>query len=432
MDKKQIFKTLINELKNQNTDEIKNKLITNMNEMYGIPEGVTNSFTVKNLDEKFFETTDIRLITLFIIEAFKVFGRQDKLSEYVTKGEQDEAKQYDYKSYSKKSNINLPMELFPVVPINNTYGTKLSVQQIAELVNSGIINYNFDIQREATLEIRTDKVIKKPTLNMKNIKEMEKLLLNDSLKESTIYLNAAPKTSLEGEELLYNNEDYSLVITEGSRLDVLDGFHRVLAAQRAYSNNTLLDFEFSVVFSNYTTSEAIRWQEQHSKATSWSKNRMIELQQDSKASKVVKAIKDSDVELERMIATSKHKNKNSLITYSYLTNIIDELFDIQTRREEVNLAEDLSKVLFLINELKEVNLTFKSQAIVKSFIKLYANSYNKEISEFTNFMEELLEYLRNHEYDFTMAGNKLKDNEKLADQKIEKLKNKIEKTEGIR
>ena len=116
-------------------------------------------------------------------------------------------------------------------------------------------------------------------------------LLNDSLKESTIYLNAAPTTSSVGDELIYDNSTYTLIVTEDTRIDVLDGFHRLLAVQRALRENPMIEFEFNVVFSNFTTSEAIKWQAQHSKATAWSKNRISEMQLENRASKVVKAIK---------------------------------------------------------------------------------------------------------------------------------------------
>ncbi|TBW72007.1 hypothetical protein EQ811_14455, partial [Staphylococcus capitis] len=157
--------------------------------------------------------------------------------------------------------------------VNDVYSTKMSVKELGAFMNSGIINYNFDIQREAKLEIRTDEIIKTPNINERNVREMVNHLLNDSLKESTIYLNAAPTTSSVGDELIYDNSTYTLIVTEGTRIDVLDGFHRLLSVQRALRENPMIDFEFNVVFSNFTTSEAIKWQAQHSKATAWSKNR---------------------------------------------------------------------------------------------------------------------------------------------------------------
>ena len=36
----------------------------------------------------------------------------------------------------------------------------MSVKELGAFMNSGIINYNFDIQREAKLEIRTGEIIK--------------------------------------------------------------------------------------------------------------------------------------------------------------------------------------------------------------------------------------------------------------------------------
>src|SRR5699024_7586905 len=243
MDKQTVFKNIITELKNQNNDSKIEQIAKNMEDLYNIPRGVPLSFIVKDLNQKFFESTDIRLITLFIIEAFKAFGRQEQLKNFITDGEVKESKQFDYEAFTKQNEISLPYNFSPVIPVNNVYSTKMSVREITEFINSGIINYNFDIQREAKLEVRTDKIIKKPSLNQKNIDEMESHLINDTLKESTLYFNAAPLTAQEGDELVYDPNSYTLTLTKGTRLDVIDGFHRVLACQKAYRENPTIDFE---------------------------------------------------------------------------------------------------------------------------------------------------------------------------------------------
>lgn len=405
MNKQEIFKQIVTTLKNQKTDEKQEKIATNMENLYGTPEGIINSFMVRTIDNKFFETTDIRLISQFIMEALKVLGRGEMINDVLTKGEQNEAKQYDFNAYAENRKIKLPIEFEPVVKVNNMYSTKITANQIAGLIGEGIINYNFDIQREAKLEIRTDKIIKKPTINQRNVNEMEKHLLNETLKESTIYLNAAPMTSKEGEELIYYPTEYKLMITEGTRLDVLDGFHRILAAQKASMVNPNIEFEFNVMFSNFTTTEAIKWQAQHSKATVWSQNRITEMQQESKASKVVKSIKDSNFELEKMIFTGKTitTGRDSLITFKYLEEIVEQYFNIETRRDEVLVIEQLSKILTQINDIKEINKSFRSQKIVEAFIKLFVEDFNKDFNAFTDFMDNI--YNQNLKNEITFSSN---------------------------
>lgn len=417
MERIEILKNVIQELKMQTSNEKFEKIAKNLQANHGVPQGVTQSFIIKELDERFVNTTDTRLINLFIMEAFKVFGREEKISDIMGIGEINESKQFDYTAFSKKSNVTLPIELSPVLLVNNEYSAKLSVQQIADLIGAGIINYNFDIQREAKLEMRLGEVVKVATINKKNISEMKQHLLNDTLKGSTIYLNATPLTATDGEELIYNPDNHTLMITEGTQLNVLDGYHRVLACQQAILENPLIDFEFNVVFSNFTTSEAIKWQGQHSKATPWSQNRIVEMQQESKGAKVVKAIKDSDFELEKIIGTASTSNKKEiLIGFSSLVSIIDKEFKPKNRREEVLLAEALQQILMTVNEIKNENKTFTSQLLVHEFISKYKNDYQENLKEYLDKLEEIKQKLSKTEFNFKLGKEK-----NSAEQTINKL-----------
>ncbi|PNZ56576.1 hypothetical protein CD110_13875, partial [Staphylococcus casei] len=86
MIKREILLNIVSELKNQKNDEFIEKIAKNMNLNYNIPEGVSISFTSRELDDSFFMNTDIRLITLYIMEAFKVMGRTEMLNDYILKG----------------------------------------------------------------------------------------------------------------------------------------------------------------------------------------------------------------------------------------------------------------------------------------------------------------------------------------------------------
>ena len=426
MEKREILLNVVSELRNQRSDELIEKIANNMYLNYNIPEGVAISFTSRSLDENFFDNTDIRLITLYIMEAFKVMGREEQLNKYVPKGEQQEAKQFDFNAYKKQDEIELPYEFTPALPVNDVYSTKMSVREISDFVNSGIINYNFDIQREAKLEKRTEGVIKVPTINQRNVNEMTRHLLNGTLKESTLYLNAAPTTSESGDELIYDPSEYTLILTEGTRVDVLDGYHRLLATQKAHRENPLIDFEFNVVFSNFTTSEAVKWQAQHSKATTWSKNRVTEMQQETKSAKVVKAIKDSDTEFESLIYTghSKQGMSNTLITYNELTKVVDEFYNITNRRDEVVAADELSKILLTVNEIKKTNSTLKSQIYIYAFVKLYKVDYNN-IEEYINFLNELLNYSYENKIDFTLTERNANQAKQKTYEKLKDIKKQI-------
>ncbi|WP_420802211.1 hypothetical protein [Staphylococcus hyicus] len=405
LDKQQAFKDLITELKNKNTDEFINKITDNLEQKFKIPVGVTRSFTARNIDKKFFEKTDIRLISLFVLEALEVMNREKFIDEIFTKGEINEIKQYDFHAYNQQDAIKLPYTFQPCIPVNTVYSTKISVKEISEFVNAGIINYNFDIQREAKLEIRTNKIVKNPTLNRRNIKEMENLLLKDALKESTLYFNAAPLTSHDGDELVYDPNDFSLTITEGTRIDVIDGFHRVLAAQNAYRINPSIEFEFNVVFSNFTTSEAINWQSQHSKATPWSRNRVAELQQESRGARIIKAIKAKDIEFEKLITSGARLNYSiGLVSFKKLAEFIDELFTVENRSEEVKVSEEIAQLLLSINEIRQVS-SWNTQLFIYGCLKEYVEDFNRDTDAYLQHLQKLYKALINNKVNLNVDTN---------------------------
>ena len=178
MEKHEIFKQLVIELKNLPTDEKIETLTKNMENLYNIPSALTLSMINRKHDQRFFQTTDIRMITLFIMEAFKVLGRSELIEKYIPIGEQQESKQYDFNAVRELKKQSLPITYQPVIQVNQMYSTKMKASELAELLDAGVINYNFDIQREAKLEIRTNEIIKKPTINRQNVNEMTQHLLN--------------------------------------------------------------------------------------------------------------------------------------------------------------------------------------------------------------------------------------------------------------
>nr|WP_272108701.1 hypothetical protein [Staphylococcus sp. NRL 22/194] len=208
---------------------------------------------------------------------------------------------------------------------------------------------------------------------------------------------------------------------------MLDGFHRLLSIQRALRENPTIEFELNVVFSNFTTSEAIKWQAQHSKATAWSKNRISEMQIESRASKVVKAIKNSDYEFNYLIYTgTRLKNDKSLITFNNLTNIIDELYTLNNRKDEVILSEQLSKILLKINEIKSYAPTFKSQFYVYGFIKLFKVGYYNNVDNFLVQLDKIEKYIKNNDVNFKIQNRKEKLVKEEAYSKVLELSELVE------
>lgn len=290
---------------------------------------------------------DLRELALFTEQFYVKTGLQElNIDDWFTKSEMKESRQFDFILENNLEDIEFPLEIKNVNIVGNgVFVGSLDVKTVAKLMKSQLLNYNFEIQRQATQIKRQDHFILTPTINKKNVKEMKNLLLKGELIHTTLAFNAATQTSDSGEELVYNSKTNSLTITEGTRLDILDGFHRCLASRQAFESNPELDFRFIVIFSNYTTKQAQQYQAQLAKATPIPKARVQELEANRLSDTVVQMLK-SESELKGRVSSSKGKmniTAGDLVSYSVLSEAIDREFNMKVKLDTYEVAEYLIK-----------------------------------------------------------------------------------------
>lgn len=289
---------------------------------------------------------DLRELALFTEQIYLKTGIQELNPDNLfTKAEMDEARQFDFILENDVDNIEFPLEIDNVNIVGNgVFVASLNIKTVAKLMKSQMLNYNFEIQRQATTIKRQDSFILTPTIHKKNVREMKDLLLKGELIHTTLAFNAATQTSESGEELVYNSKKNTLTITEGTRLDILDGYHRCLASQQAYEVNPDLDFRFIVIFSNYTTKQAQQYQAQLAKATPIPKARVQELEANRYADTVVQILKAGS-ELKGRVSSSKGKmniTAGELVSYSVLSEAIDREFDMKAKIDTYPVAQYLT------------------------------------------------------------------------------------------
>lgn len=318
-------------------DEIKDWMLNKHGISGGRVERILNDYST--LDDS---KVDIREVTLFAEQIFAKTGLEiiNPMNWY-TDNELKEARQY-HAPINKVA--KLPFQVKAIKISDGVFTTRISTQAITEWIDSDTLYYNPEIQREPTKEIRRGQMRTRPTVSKRNVKEMKELLLKDELMITTLAFNAAPMTSRDGDELLYDEKNDLLTITEGTRLDILDGYHRCLASQSAQTENPDLDFSFNVLITNLTVPEAQKYQAQLAEATPFAKARATELKGERLADRVIQILK-SDSELQGRITTKSRlsKAKGDVVTYELLATSIDQQFPMRARVEANITAEYLKK-----------------------------------------------------------------------------------------
>ena len=263
---------------------------------------------------------------------------------WFTDSEMKEAKQFDYVIENSEELIKLPWEIQALPGRDGGYIGIISNRTVAQLLKSHLLNYNPEIQREATKVKRNNIFDYVPTIDKKNVKQIRDLILKGEIERTTLVFNAAPGTSDGDEQLLYNAKTGILTITEGTRLDILDGYHRCLACQEVYEIDPDIECFFTIDITNKTTRQAQIWQAQTAKGTRISKARILEMEDTSRANNVIKLLK-SESELRGRISSRKGRvnaESGELVNYLTLNTAIDRNFDMKTKSDEFEVAEFLS------------------------------------------------------------------------------------------
>jgi len=308
---------------------------------YGVLEGEVQKYFN---NPKLMQDIDIRLFGLITEQIYLKTGVKElDIKDWFNKSEITEMHQF-YMDNEADEEV-FPLTLENVFRVDaDVWSCPVDIKTIARLMKANLLYYNYDIQRQATIKKRLDEIIVRPTVNKKNVKEMTSLLLKKELLPTPLAFNGAIRTSDSGEEFIYNNKSHTLTITEGTRLDILDGYHRCLASLEAYSKNPELSFNFTVQFTNWSTSKAQQYQAQLSKATPIPKSRAEELEKSRYADLIVQQLK-TESDLKNRVGSDKRLNTvaGEIVNYSVLTKAIDTEFHVKSKMDANDVGDYLVK-----------------------------------------------------------------------------------------
>jgi DNA-sulfur modification-associated len=330
---------------------------------YGILHGDSQRWIGSSKEE--LPNLDSRELYLLTESTYNVTKVHDIFPRhYFTEHEQKEAYQYD-------ASLDRETKKFPItyqnamVMGNRKWLVLLSSKEIKELLDNGLLYYNFDTQRESNVTRLRDKVIIEPTVNKKNIEEMTQLMLDGKFESTNIIFNAAPRTSSSGNEVIFNDKNKTLTLTEGTRLDNVDGYHRSMAIQNALEINPNIDILFPVIFTNYATKQAQNYLYQISQATPVSKEHVDSLVKTDHSLSVIQELKSSS-ELKIAPIHQRETLNDEMVTFSNLKASLQNEFGskMKNRNDELDVAEyleDFFKVIFATYEDDFINNPIQSR-----------------------------------------------------------------------
>lgn len=327
-------------------NEIKRSLFKKSGVLPGKTQEIING--AKSLEE-----IELSLLCLLAQEVFRVTDNKDiNPAGYFTKKEIDMANRQDFAP--ETGAIKFPIVIDDVLQVGSEdYITVMSIQQVVEWYNSNLLEYNFETQRNAKFERKRDKIIQVPNIKLKSVKEITEHLKNNTYLPDTITFNVLAGSG-EDDEVSYDRNKKQLIIKE-SEIDILDGFHRINAFAEAYREDPNIDFSIQVSIKNYSLRKAQAYVAQINTINKMDVSHLKSLKADRYGDFVTKEIqRDSDLR-GRVSQTSRPSRlQNQLVSYAMLADSIDETFDIESKKDAMDLSKYLIKFFdYLIGSYPE-------------------------------------------------------------------------------
>jgi hypothetical protein len=338
----QLLSQVIEQIKHDKTkvDIIKENLRTEYKILPGkIQKIITNS------EEELRNVSD-ELLYLLTNEVYIVTGDMEiKPDSYYKEREIKEIKTNFEVTQPEK--IEFPYTFTNVNRVDfDDYLTIIKASEIKHLFENGLLQYNFETQREARQHKDNDtgSIIETPKIVEKSVKEMEELFIKDEIISSVITFNARLGSSNEGEELIFDNEKHALTVTKGTLLDVLDGFHRINAIVRALRKNPSVDKTFKLNILNFNKEKARQYFGQMNTTNPVSKAKIEEYRKTREGSTVADYLKYNSL-LKGLIASGDHISYKSdlLVTFNTLSEGIDDIYEIDNRADAIKVSRYLTE-----------------------------------------------------------------------------------------
>ena len=223
-----------------------NKIYDFAKDKYDIPRGITSDLVC--LRTSMSETTEFILFCLFD-SLVEITGEFANITDYYT---QQEIKKYSKSKY-KVDKIKFPLRLKMIQIQSDQWIGIIDNKLLMQLRAAQLINYNINSQRTMQRIIRGDKEIYKITLNQKAVSAINDNLKNKMFIPNTLTFNIPEDVE---SDFYYDSESMELVIKQLTHVDVIDGYHRYIAACKANDEDPNFEFNWELRIVNFTEDKA--------------------------------------------------------------------------------------------------------------------------------------------------------------------------------
>ena len=371
-----------------------NKVYDAAKEQYDIPRGVTSDIVCLRMS-----MSEVNEFVLFCIldVLIKELGEVAQLSDYYTK---QEINKYSKSKY-KIDKIKFPLRLKMIQIKSDQWIGSIDNKLLMKLRAAQLINYNVNSQRTLTKIISGDKEIYKITLNQKAVSAIKENLSNGLFVPNTLTFNIPEEVE---SDFYYDSDSMELVIKKIEHVDVIDGFHRYIAACKQSDEDQNFEFTWELRIVNFSEDKAKNFIYQEDLKTKMKKVDSNSMNMNDSANIVVTRLNENPrCNLKGLI------NRNGgIINFGEMSELIRFFFFKEITKRESNNLLIVSMVKYLcecFNTLTEYDMkyienkySYKQLFIIIYAFYTYRNQSQSKMYEIIDKMVERQDELDNKKF----------------------------------
>lgn len=304
-----------------------------------------HNFLYGYVDKLFIDRSNLRMVDdtelIVILNAICTVAHYEQLNPNQFYKEELVKRALKLRKKLNQSYLSLPLELNSVLRVTKQdYLTVLSYKQIYELHESKIITYNLETQRIAKkIRTKVGEIVKMPTIKKESVQSIYQMMKRREYDPSTIILNIL----VDG----YDNIEYdegTLIIGEGTTVNIIDGYHRIQAIIRIIQEDPNYEGYMNVDIKHYPILKAKKLLATTNTTNPFDKTQRMKFASSTYGAEIVNTLENLP-ELKERISEKGFISKtfNEITTYSIMVNSIDAAFQPQNNKEKYEIEEFLKK-----------------------------------------------------------------------------------------
>lgn len=361
-----------------------NKIYDYALEKYDIPKVMVSDYL--SLRNPLAEANDFILFCLLDSIESTTETKKSVIPEFYV---EKEIKKYSTSKY-KVDKIKFPLRFKALQITNDQWLSSIDFKTLMQLRAAQLIIYNENTQRTMQRMVRNEKEFYKISINKIAVAEIENLYKDGTYIPTPLTVNIPLDSD---SDFYYDEERCELVITSFEGFDIVDGYHRYLAACKASDSDKNINFTMELRIVNFPEDKAQQFIYQEDQKTVMTKADSNTYDQTNLANRIVERLNSSpQSNVQGLISRNQ-----GLINYIDLAELIKYFYINGNKIKSANssLVQISNKLIEDFNLLTEYNIKYLEQKY--SYKQLFTVMFcfkhfeDKDKSNMCNVIDKVLD-----------------------------------------